>query len=948
MVRDVNLGVRMDVKGGKQARDEFQRLRKGVDATSRGFGAGARGADRYNRAQADMERQVRSTGRSFLAAHEHHLKYLGGLASTAALVQLARSSNRAGLALEETSQRFAAATDSGAAAAAEMAFMRAEADRLALDIESLQRPHSGFLVALKGTTLEGQAARDVLTGVGTAARVLSLRGEDLRGVFTALEQIVSKGTVSAEELRGQLGERLPGAFQAAARAMGVTEEALDDMLRKGELAAADLLPALAAEFQRTFGPSLDSALGGNVAALAEFNNAALDFRETLSEITLDLEVGLKGAAAPALRLLADNLEDVAAVAGGVAAGALTLWAGRAAAGAVAANRAALAAAALSARLLAFAGPAAAGALAWRGLLAALTPLAGPAGLAILAAGGVAALTQNLISSRAAARDAALGIDEYTQSLSRLTLAEAIDETDDLIEEIERGERKLSQLEGNLERSRLLSDRQRARRGLSAPEELEVEIFDLERLLQRYGERVEAIQEFRRRLVSGEDPAANAQDDPAANAQDDPAASSFDKEIERITDRLRRRRLATEEGVRESYRRERFLLQTLYGERSDVVLALESEYDEKIAAFRDERARAAAEAAEREAEALGQSGVPALEQLAAANDKLAGSEIRSRSALERERRERELGIQVKDAYAGATDEVLEKLVEEHLRTDDLLRSQGLQLELLERYGPAMVDYSDRLGAANELLESGALSAGQYARAIAEINIAAGEGSFADGWIAELERVREASKNAFADIGASAARSFGPDGTVVSGLADATAGAILFGESARKSFGDIGKQAVRQFTAELVKAVIQALLLRVAASFFGIPPAAAGPINVSGLVGGTKLGDPGAGFSLTGFAAGGVVDRPTFFGFSGQRQVGVSGEAGAEAILPLVRGPSGDLGVRAEGAGRDSARPVNVNISISAVDAAGVDELLRERRMQIAGMVREALADEGRSL
>ncbi len=55
----------------------------------------------------------------------------------------------------------------------------------------------------------------------------------------------------------------------------------------------------------------------------------------------------------------------------------------------------------------------------------------------------------------------------------------------------------------------------------------------------------------------------------------------------------------------------------------------------------------------------------------------------------------------------------------------------------------------------------------------------------------------------------------------------------------------------------------------------------------------------------FASGGVVDSPVFFGY-GRGQMGMAGEAGAEAILPLKRTSSGDLGVQA------STSPVYVNI------------------------------------
>lgn len=53
----------------------------------------------------------------------------------------------------------------------------------------------------------------------------------------------------------------------------------------------------------------------------------------------------------------------------------------------------------------------------------------------------------------------------------------------------------------------------------------------------------------------------------------------------------------------------------------------------------------------------------------------------------------------------------------------------------------------------------------------------------------------------------------------------------------------------------------------------------------------------------FASGGIVNRPTYFKYGGK--LGLMGEAGSEAILPLKRGPGGDLGVQATGS-------VNINV------------------------------------
>lgn len=67
-------------------------------------------------------------------------------------------------------------------------------------------------------------------------------------------------------------------------------------------------------------------------------------------------------------------------------------------------------------------------------------------------------------------------------------------------------------------------------------------------------------------------------------------------------------------------------------------------------------------------------------------------------------------------------------------------------------------------------------------------------------------------------------------------------------------------------------------------------------------------------VTPFAAGGVVSAPTYFPLGGD--LGLMGEAGAEAILPLKRGSDGSLGVAAGAAGQTT----QINFQVTASDAA----------------------------
>ena len=190
---------------------------------------------------------------------------------------------QAGIAAESLAASMRAATGTAATAGRELAFVDVEAARLGLDLPTAERAFVSLTAAARGTRLEGAAARDIFTALAEAARAMGLSAEQQRGALTAIEQIISKGTVSAEELRGQLGERLPGAFQIAARAIGVTTSELGKMLQRGELLAEDFLPRFAAELSRTFGEEAQDAADGPAATFQRLDNAILKLQRTVSQ-----------------------------------------------------------------------------------------------------------------------------------------------------------------------------------------------------------------------------------------------------------------------------------------------------------------------------------------------------------------------------------------------------------------------------------------------------------------------------------------------------------------------------------------------------------------------------------------------------------------------------------------------------------------------------------------
>lgn len=194
-----------------------------------------------------------------------------------------RSIVNASIQMERINNALRVATGSSEAAANEFNFVRQEAARLGLDLEGAAHTYAQLSAAAKGTALQGRETRDIFVAISEASTVLGLSADQARGALRAIEQMISKGNVQAEELRGQLGERLPGAFQIAARAMGVTTEKLNDMLEQGEVTAEDMLPKLAAELRKTFGPEVQQAANGTQQSINRMNTALFEFKNQLAD-----------------------------------------------------------------------------------------------------------------------------------------------------------------------------------------------------------------------------------------------------------------------------------------------------------------------------------------------------------------------------------------------------------------------------------------------------------------------------------------------------------------------------------------------------------------------------------------------------------------------------------------------------------------------------------------
>jgi tape measure domain-containing protein len=170
--------------------------------------------------------------------------------------------------LQQSQNALSAVTGGTLQADAALKLINKTADELGLRATSLTKDFTQLAAATRGTQLEGAETEKLFTSLSAASATLGLSNETTSRAFNALQQIISKGTVTAEELRGQFAEALPGGMQIAARAFNVTTEQLGKMVEAG-IPATQFITKLSTQLGKEFPDASKNAatLGGAINAL---------------------------------------------------------------------------------------------------------------------------------------------------------------------------------------------------------------------------------------------------------------------------------------------------------------------------------------------------------------------------------------------------------------------------------------------------------------------------------------------------------------------------------------------------------------------------------------------------------------------------------------------------------------------------------------------------------
>ncbi|WP_227592872.1 tape measure protein [Klebsiella aerogenes] len=253
---------------------------------TRQYHAGAMALQEYNARVSKLQQTMRQQGRVGMRGatipvtakvnklDTSMIEGAGGTITIAATVALSGKIMTTGQDFEAALSGLTAITGSTDKAAKEFDYLRDQSNRLGLDLLKTSKDYTQFAAAV-GDKLPKDQMRSIFEGASEWGLVTGADAESQSRALQSLNQMMSKGTVMSEELKGQLAEALPGAVRLFVKALNqmkgttnLTEKDLFDLMQQGKLFSKDILPEVAKQMKAAArnGGALDKAMKSNRAS----------------------------------------------------------------------------------------------------------------------------------------------------------------------------------------------------------------------------------------------------------------------------------------------------------------------------------------------------------------------------------------------------------------------------------------------------------------------------------------------------------------------------------------------------------------------------------------------------------------------------------------------------------------------------------------------------------
>lgn len=232
---------------------------------------------------AAAERRMSRTEKRFKAIGSQIKGHLAGMFAVGAVSAFAQAQVDLIKRIDQSNRALKAITGTTLEYERAKSMLRVSAEKFGVNVLDLTKSYVRFYAASKSSTLATKELDTIFNRITKSAAVLGLSADEVHGVLKALEQMLSKGKVQAEELRGQLGDRLPGAFVIMAKSMGITTGELDKMLKKGGVLADEVLPKFAAEYEKAVGADALNKIKTLIGAFERFDTAWINLIESVED-----------------------------------------------------------------------------------------------------------------------------------------------------------------------------------------------------------------------------------------------------------------------------------------------------------------------------------------------------------------------------------------------------------------------------------------------------------------------------------------------------------------------------------------------------------------------------------------------------------------------------------------------------------------------------------------
>ena len=164
-----------------------------------------------------------------------------------------------------------------------LTFIKDTTKDFAIPQEVVTRQFTKLQASVQGAGGNLEDTKTAFNGIVAAVRATGGSLSDVDAALTATAQVFSKGKVSAEELRQQIGERLPGAFTLFAESMGITPQELDKALEQGEVSLQDFQKFAEAIFKR-YGQNAKTIALGPESAGDQLKVALEELQESIGTL----------------------------------------------------------------------------------------------------------------------------------------------------------------------------------------------------------------------------------------------------------------------------------------------------------------------------------------------------------------------------------------------------------------------------------------------------------------------------------------------------------------------------------------------------------------------------------------------------------------------------------------------------------------------------------------